>query len=295
MLRQTNNITAIVEPLRNVDGLDINLVRLELRFGKMLERVGGLPKQLLGAQVGIAKETAGHGIGNGPVLAAGKLILAGELHTTETTDLGPHGHLELDATGQKDLHIETPGVVTNNDVGIPLTELGEETAEQGTLVGHLLQLRHVALNVRVQITGELRHDVAGMFGDGHAKRTDEGQLRHVPGALVGGGIEQNVLMSDGRDGHDLVLVRLGVDDRLDLDGDGGDGRRGAGATSVALDEVETSDVLGIVNLAFELAPRDEGRGRLGILDADPARSHHCNPYIGKKKLWLERNEFANKA
>ena len=69
-------------------------------------------------------------------------------------------------------------------------------------------------------------------------------------------------------------MRLGIDDRLDLDRDGRDGRGGASATAVALNKVQAGDALGIVHLALELAPRNEGRGRLRILDADPAGSHH---------------------
>ena len=54
-----------------------------------------------------------------------------------------------------------------------------------------------------------------------------------------------------------------------------------------MDEVKTSDVLGVVDLAFKLAPRDERGGRLGIVDADPAGAHH---FMRKEK---ERDDYVD--
>jgi len=100
MASQGNNRLALVKVLRGVHGFDLLAVRFELGLCQVCQRIRCLVQVLLRTEIGVAQEPTRNGLGDGPILATGKMGLLGEFHSALATKLGPHPDLVIDAPGQ---------------------------------------------------------------------------------------------------------------------------------------------------------------------------------------------------
>mmetsp|Transcript_35255 Transcript_35255/g.85473 ORF Transcript_35255/g.85473 Transcript_35255/m.85473 type:complete len:494 (+) Transcript_35255:5175-6656(+) len=272
MQGQSNNGLARSKVLWSIHGLNLLTSSLELSFGQVLERIGCFTQVLLGTQIGITQQTSRKCIAKGPFLARVEMRSVGQLRLFVTSKLGPSLDLEFHTSRQHDLNVVPPSIVTHNDIGIPFSQLCSEATQQHAFVRHLLELWHFGCNLLINVSRELGHGRSVLILQMNG--TNQGQLFHESRRLIRGRIQKDLLVANGTDRDDFILVSGFIDNCLELQSHSDNWWGRTRRSCTFHHHVQSLELLGTIHLDFQTTPRNLTNAvGLRILDANPTGSH----------------------